>query len=142
MKPLAAAFAALFLAAAAHAKPISGEAVVRTIGDDRIAVLIDTNSDQLIDQGFLLSSDLPVASTSVHLKTARVEFTDAYVRLTADSKLYDLWVAGHPEPPAVPKEMRAVRFIGYALQHSTGDARCTLQQAREGDAGACYQYGE
>lgn len=122
--------------------PLSGEAVVRSIGDDRVAVLVDSNNDQKIDQGFLLTSDLPVSRMSVYFKAAHLEFTDAYVRLVSENKLYDLHVAGHPEPPAAPKDVRAVRFIGYALQHSTGDGRCTLTQAREGDVGACFSYGE
>lgn len=143
MSPLATlVFALLAATAPTHATPLSGEVVVRTIGEDRVAVLVDSNHDQKIDQGFLLTSDLPLSTMSLYFKAGQLEFTDAYVRLVADTKLYDLCVAGHPEPPAAPKELRAVRFIGYALQHSTGDARCTLTQAREGDVGACYSYGE
>jgi hypothetical protein len=139
-----AALALIVLAAVTPTQvtPLSGEAVVRSIGQDRVAVLVDSNNDQKIDQGFLLSSDLPVSRMSVYFKAAQLEFTDAYVRLVADNKLYDLHVAGHPEPPAAPKDVRAVRFIGYALQHSTGDGRCTLAQARDGDVGACFSYGE
>lgn len=143
MNPLATiALALLVTTAPTRATPLSGEVVVRTIGEDRIAVLVDSDHDQKIDQGFLLSSDLPISRMSVSFKAARLEFTDAYVRLVADSKLYDLHVAGHPEPPAAPKGFQAIRFIGYALQHSTGDGRCTLTQAREGDVGVCYAYGE
>ncbi len=143
MNPLATLALALWMVTAPpQATSLSGEVVVRTIGEDRVAVLVDSNHDQKIDQGFLLTSDLPVSRMSVHFDTANVEFTDAYVRLIGNEKLYDFHVAGHPEPPAAPKGVRAVRFIGYALQHSTGDARCTLAQAREGDVGACYSYGE
>jgi hypothetical protein len=143
MKSLAPlALVLLVFALPVSATPLSGEVVVRTIGEDRLAVLVDSNHDDKIDQGFLLTSDLPLSRMSVYLEGARVEFTDAYVRLTSENRLYDLHVAGHPEPPAAPKELRAVRFIGYALQHSTGDGRCTLTQAREGDVGACYEYGQ
>lgn len=143
MNPFA-ALALLMLAAAAPsaAARISGDVVLRTIGQDRVAVFIDSNADQRIDHGFLLSSDIPIARMSVHLTGATVEYTDAYVRLIGDERLYDLHVAGHPEPPSAPKDLRAVRFIGYALQHSTGDSTCTLIQAHEGDVGACYGYGE
>jgi hypothetical protein len=136
------AFVLLATAAPAQAIPLKGDVVVRNIGEDRVAVLIDSDHDDKIDQGFLLTSDLPVSRMSVYLKAAELEFNDSYVRLIADNKLYDLYVAGHPDPPAAPKEMRAIRFIGYALQHSTGDSRCTLTDAREGDVGACYKYGE
>lgn len=139
---VALALAFLVIAAPAGAKPLSGEVVLRSIGEDRLAVLVDSDHDDKIDQGFLLTSDLPISRMSLHLAEAKLEFTDAYVRLIADQRVFDLHVAGHPEPPAAPKNLRAVRFIGYALQHSTGEARCTLQQARDGDVGACYKYGE
>jgi hypothetical protein len=119
---------------------MSGEAIVRTIGPDRIAVLIDTNDDKAIDQGFLLSSDIPVSSTSAHCPAANVEFTDGYVRLVYDTKVYDLYVAGYPEPPAV-KEKATTKFVGYALQHSSGSSGCNLERALS-DAGACFGYGK
>jgi hypothetical protein len=70
-----------------------------------------------------------------------VEFTTSYVRLTHETKVYDLYVAGYPEPPALkdPKEM--TKFIGYALQHSTGGSGCSVERAVS-DAGACYGYGK
>jgi len=147
MKPLATlALALVALTASANsaptATPLSGEVVVRTIGEDRVAVLVDSNNDEKIDQGFLLTSDLPISRMSIFFEKANIEFTDGYVRLISDNKLYDLHVAGHPEPPAAPKDVRAVRFIGYALVHNTGDGRCTVAEAREGDVGACYRYGE
>ena len=124
------------------AKPqtLSGEAIVRTIGPDRIAVLLDTNDDKAIDQGFLLSSDLPVSSTSAHCPGASVEFTEGYVRLMFDKKVYDLYVAGYPEPPA-QAEKSTTKFVGYALQHSSGTSGCNLERALS-DAGACYDYGK
>ena len=119
---------------------LSGEAIVRTIGNN-VAVLLDTNGDKAIDQGFQLSSDLPVSSTSARWPRASVEFTTSYVRLTHETKVYDLYVAGYPEPPALkdPKEM--TKFIGYALQHSTGGSGCSVERAVS-DAGACYGYGK
>ena len=126
-----------------EAKPqtLNGEAIVRTIGENRIAVLMDTNDDKAIDQGFLLSSDLPVSSTSARCPGASVEFTDGYVRLMHDSKVFDLYVVGYPEPPALkdPKDM--TKFIGYALQHSSGGSGCTVERALS-DAGACFEYGK
>ncbi len=119
---------------------MSGEAVVRSIGANRIAVLLDTNEDQAVDQGFLLSSDLPVSSTSARCPTASVEFTDGYVRLTYDTKVVELYVAGYPEPPAVPGNKDITKFVGYALQHSSGTSGCNLERAMT-DAGACFGYG-
>ena len=120
---------------------LNGEAIVTTIGDDRIAVLVDTNDDNSIDEGFLLSSDLPVSSTSARCPRASVEFTDGYVRLKHESKVYDLYVAGYPEPPTLTDARDMTKFIGYALQHSSGGSGCTVERALS-DAGACYQYGK
>ena len=120
---------------------LSGDAIVRTIGDSSIAVLLDTNGDKAIDQGFLLSSDIPVSSTSARCPTASVEFTTGYVRLTYDSKVFDLYVAGYPEPPALKDPKSTTRFIGYALQHSSGGSGCSVERAMS-DAGACYGYGK
>ena len=124
---------------ASKPQALRGEAIVRSIGQDRIAVLIDTDDDQKIDQGFLLSSDLPVSSTGEHCPGASVEFTESYVRLTYDSKVWDLYVAGYPEPPAV--QMDTTRFVGYALQHSSGDSGCSMERALK-DAGVCFGYGK
>lgn len=119
---------------------LSGEAIVKSIGEDRIAVLVDTNDDKTIDQGFLLSSDLPVSDTTAHSAAASVEFTDGYVRLTCDKKVYDLYVAGYPEPPALAATPM-FKFIGYALQHSSGESGCNMERAMN-DAGACFGYGK
>lgn len=127
--------------AATKSQTISGTAVVRTIGQDRVAVLVDTNDDKSVDQGFLLSSDLPVSSTSARCPSANVEFTDSYVRLTHESKVYDLYVAGYPEPPAVTGQKSTTKFVGYALQHSTGQSGCNLERAMT-EPGACYNYGK
>lgn len=141
-KALTAATLLLLLAGSADAtKPqvMNGEAVVRNIGANRVAVLLDTNDDKAIDQGFLLSSDLPISSTTARCPMASVEFTDGYVRVTYDKKVYDLYVAGYPEPPASQHE--TTKFIGYALMHSTGTSGCSLERALT-DAGACFQYGK
>jgi hypothetical protein len=124
---------------ASKAQVVNGVAVVRNIGANRVAVLLDTNDDQSIDQGFLLSSDLPISSTSATCPAASVEFTDGYVRVTYDKKVYDLYVAGYPEPPAA--QHATTKFIGYALMHSTGTSGCNLEGALL-DAGACFQYGK
>ncbi|HEX6088099.1 MAG TPA: hypothetical protein VF266_26450 [Thermoanaerobaculia bacterium] len=131
----------LFAFSALATKPhaLSGEAVVRNIGNNRVAVLLDTNADQAIDQGFLLSSDLPVSSTSSRGTATAVEFTDGYVRVKYDKKVFDLYVAGYPEPPRV--EVSTTKFVGYALVHSSGDSGCSLEGAMK-DAGACYGYGK
>ena len=127
------------LATATKPRAITGEAVVRSIGDDRVAVLLDTNADQRIDEGFLLSSDLPVSATGTRCPSASIEFTEGYVRVKYDSKIFDLHVAGYPEPPAI--EASTTKFIGYALQHSTGDSGCNVERAMT-DAGLCYGYGK
>ncbi|HVG22736.1 MAG TPA: hypothetical protein VND45_01170 [Thermoanaerobaculia bacterium] len=132
----------LLVACSAYAnKPraFNGEAVVRNIGNNRVVVLLDTNSDQNVDQGFLLSSDLPVSSTGARCPGARVEFTEGYVRVKYDTKVWDLYVAGYPEPPVL--QMDTTKFIGYALVHSSGDSGCTVERAMK-DAGACYGYGK
>lgn len=130
-------------AAATKTKPqtMTGEAIVRTIGDNRVAVLLDTNDDKAIDQGFLLSSDLPVSSTNARCPMASVEFTDGYVRVIYDSKVFDLYVAGYPEPPDAPNQTSTTKFIGYALMHSIGTSGCNLDGAIT-DAGKCYGYGK
>jgi len=128
-------------ASAKKAQLISGDAIVRNIGSNRVAVLLDTNQDKAIDQGFLLSSDLPVSSTNANCHSASVEYTDSYVRITYDKKIIDLYVAGYPEPPAAPEEHQTMKFIGYALMHSTGTSGCTTERAAT-DAGACYNYGK
>lgn len=130
-------------AAATKTKPqmMSGEAVVRTIGDNRVAVLLDTNEDATVDQGFLLSSDLPVSATNARCPKASVEFTDGYVRVTYDGKVFDLYVAGYPEPPEAPGQIDSTKFIGYALMHSSGTSGCNLDGAAT-DAGTCYGYGK
>ena len=120
---------------------MNGEAVLRTIGPDRIAVLLDTDDDKAIDQGFLLSSDLPVSSTSARCPSANVEFTVGYVRLTYESKVFDLYVAGYPEPPAVTDKKDMTKFVGYALQHNSGGSGCSVERALT-DAGACFKYGK
>lgn len=124
---------------ATKTRVLSGDVVVRNIGDNRVAVLLDTNDDQAIDQGFLLSSDLPVSSTSTSIRGANVEFTESYVRVTSERKVFDLYVAGYPEPPSV--ELSTTKFIGYALIHSSGDSGCDLERAMK-DAGVCYAYGK
>lgn len=143
MRKLPVSFLLLLLACSAFAtnKPraLSGDAVVRNIGDNRVAVLLDTNADQAIDQGFLLSSDLPVSSTSSRIPAANIEFTDGYVRVRYDKKVFDLYVAGYPEPPTL--ELSTTKFIGYALVHSSGDSGCDVERALK-DAGACYGYGK
>ena len=128
-----------FTALATKPRALTGDAIVRNIGDNRVAVLLDTNADQAIDQGFLLSSDLPVSMTSPRFAAASVEFTDSYVRVKYDKKVFDLYVAGYPEPPTV--ELSTTRFVGYALVHSSGDSGCNIERAMK-DAGACYGYGK
>ena len=132
---------ALILAAPTKPQTLSGEAIVRSIGDNRVAVLLDTNDDKSIDQGFLLSSDLPVSSTTASCPAASIEFTPSYVRVTYDMKVIDLYVAGYPEPPEAPEQHETTKFIGYALMHSTGNSGCSLERALA-DAGACYNYGK
>ena len=127
------------LAFASTPQALRGDAIVSSIGQDRIAVLLDTDADQKIDQGFLLSSDLPVSSTGARCPEASVEFTDSYVRVKYESKVWDLYVAGYPEPPALQTD--TTKFIGYALQHSSGDSGCSTERAMK-DAGVCFGYGK
>ena len=108
---------------------LKGEAVVRTIGADRIAVLVDTDGDSSVDQGFLLSTDLPVSSTTVRVPGVTVQYTDGYVRVTAESKVFDLYVAGYPEPPALQDQKNVMKVVGYALQHSSGTSGCNPSSA-------------
>ena len=124
-----------------NSRTVNGEAIVRSIGENRVAVLVDTNDDKAIDQGFLLSSDLPISATSTHCPAAHVEYTESYVRVTYAKKVIDLYVAGYPEPPATPEQHETTKFIGYALTHSTGNSGCTLERAMA-DGAACYKYGK
>jgi hypothetical protein len=135
----------LLLATVAVAKPTTykGEAVVRSIAPTRVAVFLDTNGDHIVDNGFLLTTDVPMHDgISVHLPTASLSVTDGYVRVTGETSIYDLQVAGYPDPPAAPKDRDLVTLIGSALMHSSGDSGCDIQRAHEKDAGACYAYGK
>ena len=120
----------------------SGEAVIRSIAPTRIAVLVDTDRDKTVDNGFLLTTDIPMgAGLAVRLASARIEYAGGYVRVTGDGKVYVLQVAGHPEPPAAPSDQDLVTLIGSDLVHSSGDSGCDLERAHERDAGACFAYG-
>lgn len=125
----------------AKAQTLNGDAVVRSIGGNRVAVLLDTNADKAVDQGFLLESDLPIPATGEKCLEASVEYTDSYVRVTYDQHVIDLWVAGYPEPPVAPEETDSTKFIGSSLLHSSGDGGCTLERAMS-DAGACFNYAK
>jgi hypothetical protein len=121
---------------------LSGEAVVRSIAPDRVAVFVDTTGDRVIDHGFLLSADIPTGSgLAVRFASAVVEYNDGYVRIAADGRIYDMVVAGYPDPPKTPADTRVVTLIGYSIVHSSGDSGCTIDRAHEQDAGTCYAYG-
>ena len=119
----------------------TGEVVLRSLAPTRVAVFLDTDADHLVDNGFLLTTDIPMGNIAVHLDNARLIFTDGYVRISSDQKIYDLQVAGYPDPPTPSKESEVTTLIGSALVHSTGDAGCSMERAHEKDAGACYAYG-
>jgi hypothetical protein len=120
----------------------SGEAVVRSIAPTRVAVFLDSDGDHIVDNGFLLTTDVPIHDgLAVHLPAAKLLFTDGYVRVTSEKLIYDLQVAGYPDPPAAPQGSEVVTLIGSALMHSSGDSGCDIERAHEKDAGACYAYG-
>ena len=121
----------------------TGEAVVRSIAPTRVAVFIDTNGDRLIDNGFLLTTDVPMHSKiAVRVPKAQLLFTDGYVRVSSDDeKVYDLQVAGYPDSPAEARGKKVITLIGSALQHTQGDSGCDVDRAYEFDAGTCYAYG-
>ena len=138
------ALATVLAAPSSHAAvtSYSGEAVVRSIAPTRVAVFLDTNGDKRVDNGFLLTTDIPMhGSIAVRFPAAQLSFTDGYLRVQSDKSVYDLQVAGYPEPPAAPDDARVVTLIGSALMHSAGDGGCDIQQALEKDAKACYSYG-
>jgi hypothetical protein len=121
----------------------SGEAVVRSIAPTRVAVFLDTDGDHMVDNGFLLTTDIAMHDgIAVHLLAAKLVFTDGYVRVTSDKQIYDLQVAGYPDPPAAPIGSQITTMIGSSLMHSTGDSGCDIERAHEKDAGACYAYGK
>ena len=129
--------------ASATTTTYSGEAVVRSIAPTRVAVFLDSDGDHMVDNGFLLTTDIPMHDgIAVHLPTAKLVFTDGYVRVSSDKLVYDLQVAGYPDPPAAPKDSEVVTLIGSALMHSSGDSGCDIQRAHEKDAGVCYAYGK
>lgn len=140
---LALLLAAISPVAGATTTTYSGEAVVRSIAPTRVAVFFDSNGDHIVDNGFLLTTDVPMHDgIAVHLPTAKIVFTDGYVRVTSEKLIYDLQVAGYPDPPAAPKDSEVVTLIGSALMHSEGDSGCDIQSAHSKDAGACYAYGK
>ena len=131
----------LFMSPIARANTYSGDVVVKTIDSTRVAVFLDENGDHSIDNGFLLTTDIPMHNTiSVRLDAAKLLFTDGYVRVTSKGTVYDLQVAGYPDPPAAPKGSEVVTLIGSALMHSKGESGCSIQRAFEKDASACYHY--
>ena len=140
---LLALLAVLTSVASATTTTYSGEAVVRSLAPTRVAVFLDTDGDHMVDNGFLLTTDIPMHDgLSVHLPDAKLVFTDGYVRVSSDNMVYDLQVAGYPDPPAAPKDSEVVTLIGSALMHSSGDSGCDIQRAHEKDAGSCYAYGK
>lgn len=140
---LLALLVALTSVASATTTTYSGEAVVRSLAPTRVAVFLDTDGDHMVDNGFLLTTDIPMHDgLSVHLPDAKLVFTDGYVRVSSDNMVYDLQVAGYPDPPAAPKDSEVVTLIGSALMHSSGDSGCDIQRAHEKDAGSCYAYGK
>jgi hypothetical protein len=135
-------FAALAPAFDAAATTYSGEVVVRSIDNMRVAVFLDSDGDRKVDNGFLLTTDIPMHGTiSVHMPDARLVFTDGYVRVSCEKAVYDLQVAGYPDPPAAPSDSKVVTLIGSALTHSSGDSGCDIERARDKDAGTCFRYG-
>lgn len=128
----------------ATAGPVTfaGDAVVRSIDATRVAVFLDTNGDEVVDNGFLLTTDIPMFGTfSDRLAGVTLVFTDSYLRVSGTDTVYDLQVAGYPEPPKAPGERKQVTLIGSALMHSKGDSGCDLEKAHHDDAGSCYSYG-
>lgn len=134
---------AVRLTAGPSVRSLSGEAVVRSITPSRVAVFLDTNGDQSIDRGFLLTMDVPMhRNYSAYFRQARVEFTEGYVRVMSEKNLVDLQVAGYPDPPNAPEDAQVVTLIGSALTQSSGESGCDITRARERDAGACFAYGQ
>jgi len=119
----------------------TGEVVVRSLAPTRVAVFLDTDKDHQVDNGFLLTTDIPMGKIAVHFSDAKLFFTDGYIRITSDKKVYDLQVAGYSDPPAPAADSEVTTLIGSALMHSKGDSGCSIQRAHEQDAGACYAYG-
>ena len=126
---------------AAVERSYAGAAVIRTISPTRVAVFLDSNGDDTVDHGFLLSTDIPMNTMAIRFGAAMLSFTDGYVRLASGNKVYDLQVAGYPDSPATPKDKDVITLIGSALQHSQGDSGCNIERAHGGDAGSCYSYG-
>lgn len=134
----------LLIAGTANATVLhfSGETVIRSIQPTRIAVFVDSTADGVVDQGFLLSTDIAMADgLAVHFPKAAVEFSDGYVRVTSGERVFDLQVAGYSGVPAPPAGSRVTTLIGYALTHSSGDSGCDVDRAYGGDAGDCFSYG-
>lgn len=123
-----------------HGTTYTGDVVVRSISPTRIAVFVDTNANTRVDKGFLLTTDIPMGDIAVHLPDAKLVFTDGYVRITADRKVYDLQVAGYPDPPAPPAGLAVSTMIGNSLVHSQGESECTIERANGSDAAKCYSY--
>lgn len=126
----------------AATRTFAGEAVVRAIDATRVAVFLDTDGDAVVDNGFLLTTDIPMyGAFTDRLPKVTLVFTDGYLRVVGSEKVYDLQVAGFPEPPEVPGERKLVTLIGSALMHSKGNG-CTLDKASGDEAGVCYAYGQ
>lgn len=133
---------ALASSAGAVERAYSGQTIVRTISPTRLAVFVDSNSDAVIDKGFLLTTDVPMSAIAFDFAEAKLRFTEGYVRIEAGDKVFDLQLAGYPDSPAAAASKEVVTVIGSALQQSKGDSGCTLERAYRGDASVCYSYGE
>jgi hypothetical protein len=136
-------FVVLAFDASAKTRTYAGDAVVRSIDATRVAVFLDSNGDTLVDNGFLLTTDIPMyGKFSERLSKVTLVFTDGYLRVTGEEKVYDLQVAGFPEPPAVPGDRKQLTLIGSSLTHSVGNSGCDLDKASGDEAGVCFGYGQ
>ena len=98
----------------------SGEAVLKQVGPDRIAVVIDTNRDRKIDMGFTIRSDRPVSSIApIHFSSVHVEEKQGEVRFVGDNRVIEFGMITN-------SASRVQRFVGYELVRNNGETGVAL----------------
>ena len=126
--------AALLAAPLPERGNLSG-AVAIEFGPSTIAVYVDTNRDDLVDQRFQLAFERDsaiAARTSRHFESATVEFASDYARVISDGEAFEFVVEGLPAAERSPTGTRVSRWIGYGLSHTIWESRIAIKRAERG----------
>jgi hypothetical protein len=129
------------------------EVAIESYGSRGVAVYVDSNSDNSVDQFFLLQMQDhgersigaatklerdsvmeggigPAMPGSVHFADAHVEFEPGYVRIIAGDEAVELFVEGTQAPSWNPSGARVWRRAGYGLAHQTYETAIPMNRAK------------